>query len=87
MGPPGFTKEQSRRESGGHLFPRLQASGTSLGPGAGLHCASMQASRTGLQGVLVGGLGRLRKGWVLRPLHRVSPSQTLGLVVGDMKAG
>lgn len=32
-GPPGFTEEQSRRESGGHLFPRPQACRTRMGCG------------------------------------------------------
>lgn len=42
-GPLGFTEEQSRRESRGHLFPRLQASGSKMGQD-GTQSTTFQAS-------------------------------------------
>lgn len=78
--PPGFTEEESGRESRGHLFPRLQASGSRMGYREGLPSTSMQGCPSGLIPLGMGSRGSwLGAQWIeglrdmFQDLHRASP--------------
>lgn len=91
-GPLGFAEEQSRRESGGHLFPRLQAAGSRMG-GGGASQQPLQGHPPGLTPPRVGseacwwGAMWVEKEMGSKTLHRVSPITCWEFIVGHMRSG
>lgn len=83
-GPPELTEEQSRRESGGHLFPRPQGLDRARGrdftapPHAGLQDWAL--------GGPGGGPGGLRKRWVPRLLAQSEPQSDPGIRCGGRES-